>query len=120
MEDFAEAFNAGMIQGVQPFEGVLPQIVGGTSTLQTFEQSGLESGDGFAGAFANAGGWKGMMSGASAAVGGFRDRRLAKSGVMSMVQTAASRALPPGYGPGSAGRHRCGRSAVWKAIKRPS
>ena len=114
---FAEAFNAGMIQGVQPFEGVLPQVVGGTSTLQTFEQSGLESGDGFAGAFANAGGWKGMMSGASAAVGAFATGG-AKSGVMSMVQTAAS-VLPPGYAQ-AAQAAIAAVSAVWKAIKRPS
>ena len=115
--DFAAAFNAGMIQGVKPFEGVLPQIVGGTSTLQTFEQSGLESGDGFAGAFANAGGWKGMMSGAAAAVGGFATGGW-KAGVMSMVQTAAS-ALPPGMAQ-AAQAAIAAAGAIWNAIKRPS
>ena len=95
----------------------LPRIVGGTSVLQTFEQSGLQSAEGFSSSFQTYGGWSRIMDGASAALGAFATGGW-QSGIMSMVQTAVTY-LPPGFK--EAAQIAIGMyTTLWETFKNPS
>lgn len=83
----------------------------------TFAAGGEVAAEETVGGFERFGGWKGMMSGASAAIGAFATGGW-KAGIMSMAQTALS-FLPPGMAQ-AAQAALAAFSAVWKFFKRPS
>ena len=86
-------------------------------TFSMMSETGDRAAGGFTTAFERFGGWKGMMSGASAAVGAFATGGW-KSGVMSMAQTAMN-FLPPGVAQ-AAQAALAAVSAIWSKFKRPS